>query len=72
MGVATNYFAVREIVDLSSGGTCLSISSSLLEIWWFKLQLKWFSEMGVPILRPPERLGTLSGTLDAHLYLYQW
>ena len=40
MGVAINLFAVTEMVGLSYGGTSLSISCSLLEIWWLKLQLK--------------------------------
>ena len=45
---------VREIVHLSSGGTFLSIYCSLLEIWWLKLKLKLCSEIGDPVLRPPE------------------
>ena len=59
MGVAINQFAVREIVDLSYGATFLFTTCSVLEIWWLKLQLKTCSEMGVPVLRPPEYRLTL-------------
>ena len=52
MGVAMNKFAVRETVGLAIGATSLSISCSFLEMWWLKLQLKSWSEMGVLILRP--------------------
>jgi hypothetical protein len=46
--------AVREMVGLLYGGTFLSTSCCLLEIELVKLQLKSCSEMGVPVLRPPE------------------
>ena len=54
MGVAINYFAVREMVGLFYGATSLFTTCSVLEIWWLKLQLKSCSEMGVPVLRLPE------------------
>ena len=56
MGVAINWFAVKEVVALSSGRTSLLISCIPLEIWWLKLQPQSYSEKGVPILRPPEFL----------------
>ena len=48
---------VREMdgLHVSYGGTSLSIPFSLLEIWWLKLQVKSCSEMGIPVLRPPEQ-----------------
>ena len=55
MGVAINWFAVRDMVGLSYGATSLFTTCSVLEIWWLKLQLKSCSEMGVPVLRPPEQ-----------------
>ena len=42
------------MVGLSYGATSLFTTCSVLEIWWLKLQLKSCSEMGVPVLRPPE------------------
>ena len=48
------------MVGLSYGATSLFTTCSVLEIWWLKLQLKSCSEMGVPVLRPPEQL-LLSG-----------
>ena len=46
------------MVDLSYGATSLFTTCSVLEIWWLKLQLKSCSEMGVPVLRPPENVKT--------------
>ena len=42
------------MVGLSYGAMSLFTTCSVLEIWWLKLQLKSCSEMGVPVLRPPE------------------
>ena len=42
------------MVGLSYGATSLFTTCGVLEIWWLKLQLKSCSEMGVPVLRPPE------------------
>ena len=42
------------MVGLSYGATSLFTTCSVLEIWWLKLQIKSCSEMGVPVLRPPE------------------
>ena len=45
------------MVGLSYGANSLFTTCSVLEIWWLKIQLKSCSEMGVPVLRPPEYLG---------------
>ena len=66
MGVAINQFAVREMVGLSYGATSLFTMCSVLEIWWLKLQLKLCSEMGVPVLRPPEM------TFSTQSYAIYW
>ena len=42
------------MVSLCYGGISLSISCSLREIWWLKLQLKSCSGMGVLALKSPE------------------
>ena len=48
MGVAINWFAVREMVALHYGATFLSISCCLLDTKQAKIQLKIMSLNGYP------------------------
>ena len=71
MGVPINQFAVREMVGLSCGTTSLFTTCSVLEIWWLKLQPKLCSEMGVPVLRPPELFQSCSQGFKSSIHAIQ-